>query len=690
MKTGIETLKDISGVSGIKANERADAAVFVRTEMDVDDNSYKSNLFLLHEGEVRQLTSGGEESSFIFEDNDNLLFSAARTKKEKEARESGLSETTYYRISLKGGEAVKAFTLPLNVSKLEALGGGKFLISAGISQNDTELYKKSREERIDHAKNKKDDSFALEAEEIPIWFNGAGFIAAQSTRLFIYDSAECDSSTALKPLTESDYDISSYSLHPGKEKLLYYGNFVSPRVKVYETLFELDLVSGKERQIVRDDFLSISDAFYWGDEILLFASDMQEIGLNQNSKAYIYDEEAAEAKPLSDRELQYGCSVGTDVKYGFSEQKFVGDDAVYFLETNGHRSILMRLTRDGAVEPYAMVKGSITGFVFLNNDLYATAFHDMQTAELYKVEPYDEEVRSKLDSDASGDDAPFLTWPETKIEKITSFNSKIPAAVRPERFTFRHEDVALEGFVLLPPAAREAEKNSFPAMLDIHGGPKTAYGDIYFHEMQYWLSHGYIVIYTNPRGSDGRNDAFSDIRGDYGGRDFRDIMAFVDETLERYPQIDPGRVGVTGGSYGGFMTNWIVTQTDRFKAAATQRSISNWTSFYGVSDIGFRFAFDQNKTSWEDKDVFSVLWDHSPMKFVRNVKTPTLVLHSEEDYRCPLEQGVQFFTALVDAGVGSRLVIFNKENHELSRSGKPKGRKKRLNEITQWFDKHVR
>ena len=259
-----------------------------------------------------------------------------------------------------------------------------------------------------------------------------------------------------------------------------------------------------------------------------------------------------------------------------------------------------------------------------------------------------------------------------------------------ERILFEHEDLNLEGFILLPPAAREAGAKTFPAILDIHGGPKTVYGDIYFHEMQFWASEGYIVIFTNPRGSDGRNDAFSDIRGDYGGRDFRDIMAFVDESLQRYPQIDPERVGVTGGSYGGFMTNWIVTHTDRFKAAATQRSISNWTSFYGVSDIGFRFAFDQNNTSWEDDDAFSVLWDRSPLKYIRNAKTPTLVLHSDEDYRCPLEQGVQFFTGLVDFGVPAKLIVFNKETHELSRSGKPKGRKKRLLEITQWFEKYVR
>ena len=265
---------------------------------------------------------------------------------------------------------------------------------------------------------------------------------------------------------------------------------------------------------------------------------MQKQGLNQNTQVYVYDEETVEIKTLLERELQYGNSVGTDVNYGRSASSFVKDDSIYFLETNWHRSILMRLTAD-TIEPHAMVQGSITGFAFLDDELYVTAFHDMQAAELYKVEPYSKEVSAKLDSDASGDDAPFLTWPETKVEKITSFNSEIPSAVKMERILFEHEDLNLEGFILLPPAAREAGAKTFPAILDIHGGPKTVYGDIYFHEMQFWASEGYIVIFTNPRGSVGRNDAFSDIRGDYGGRDFRDIMAFVDESLQRYPQIDP-------------------------------------------------------------------------------------------------------------------------------------------------------
>ena len=203
--------------------------------------------------------------------------------------------------------------------------------------------------------------------------------------------------------------------------------------------------------------------------------------------------------------------------------------------------------------------------------------------------------------------------------------------------------------------------------------------------MQYWASRGYFVIFCNPTGSDGRG-AFMDIRGKYGTVDFDDLMAFCDAALAKYPEMDADNLFETGGSYGGFMTNWIIGHTDRFRACASQRSISNWTSFYGVSDIGPDFSEDQcGSTIWPDVEKF---WWHSPMKYADKVKTPTLFLHSLEDYRCPVDQGYQMYSALIAHGVESRLVLFRGENHELSRSGNPKHRIRRLNEITGWFEQH--
>ena len=261
-------------------------------------------------------------------------------------------------------------------------------------------------------------------------------------------------------------------------------------------------------------------------------------------------------------------------------------------------------------------------------------------------------------------------------------------ATKPIRITYESAGIPMEGWVLLP--ENYSDDGALPGFFDVHGGPKTIYGPVLYHEMQYWVSQGYVVFFTNPRGSAGRGDVFSDIRGKYGSIDYDDLMTFLDVVLERYPGIDPEKIGMTGGSYGGFMANWMLTHTDRFKAIATQRSITNWTSFYGVSDIGYYFATDQNGTSIDEPDFWSTLWDHSPIKYIDDAKTPTLIIHSAHDYRCPLEQGYQLYNALLDRGVPASLVLFHEENHNLSRTGKPQARYERLAAITQWMAHYVK
>jgi len=281
----------------------------------------------------------------------------------------------------------------------------------------------------------------------------------------------------------------------------------------------------------------------------------------------------------------------------------------------------------------------------------------------------------------------FYKVENNEIKKLTSFNEEVMKdyyVAKPEKLTVR-KAVDIDGWVLKP-IGFDANKK-YPAILDIHGGPKTAYGIVYYHEMQYWASKGYFVMYCNPRGSDGKGNQFADLRHQFGGIDYQDIMAFVDLVLETYPSIDPQRLGVTGGSYGGYMTNWIIGQTDRFKAAATQRSISNWISEVGVSDYGIDFPIEQE--FGDVRNCAGELWGMSPLKFVNNAKTPTLFIHSTEDYRCPVPEALQLYTALTCNGVETRMCLFKGENHELSRSGKPTHRIRRLQEITDWMDGHL-
>ena len=255
---------------------------------------------------------------------------------------------------------------------------------------------------------------------------------------------------------------------------------------------------------------------------------------------------------------------------------------------------------------------------------------------------------------------------------------------KPNRITL-NKKTKIQGWVLLP---EDFDKNKkYPAILDIHGGPKCAYGEIFYHEMQYWVSLGYIVFFCNPRGGDGRGNDFADLRRQWGGKDFEDLMDFTDEVLRQYPQIDSNRVGVTGGSYGGYMTNWIVSHTNRFKCAATQRSISNMITEVCASDYGIDFPYEMNFTDLHN--CHDELWSMSPLKYANNVKTPLLFIHSIEDYRCTLPEALQYFTAIRCNGIDTKIVAFKGENHELSRSGKPLHRIKRLEEITAWMNKYL-
>ena len=234
----------------------------------------------------------------------------------------------------------------------------------------------------------------------------------------------------------------------------------------------------------------------------------------------------------------------------------------------------------------------------------------------------------------------------------------------PEKLTFTNDGIDLDGWVLRPKDFDP--QKAYPAILDIHGGPNTVYGEVFYHEMQYWASQeSWFVFFCNPRGGDGRGNQFADLRGKYGTIDYSDIMAFADKVLEKYPQIDAQKLCATGGSYGGFMTNWIIGHTNRFRAAATQRSIANWVGFGFTSDIGEDFARDQmglgaRGNVWNSMEEMPF---HSPLKYLDKAATPTLVLHSDEDYRCPLSEGYQVYAALQQRGVETRMVIFHGDNH---------------------------
>jgi dipeptidyl aminopeptidase/acylaminoacyl peptidase len=255
-----------------------------------------------------------------------------------------------------------------------------------------------------------------------------------------------------------------------------------------------------------------------------------------------------------------------------------------------------------------------------------------------------------------------------------------------ERLEYKSSDGwPVEGFFVKPMGWHPGIK--YPMVLVIHGGPEGMFGVDWYHEFQVYAAKGYAVFFCNPRGSTGYGEKFE--RGEinnWGVMDYQDVMAGLDAALKQYPWIDADKLGVTGGSYGGYLTNWIVSHTNRFKAAVTLRSVSNFISDEGTRDGAYGHEEYFNGILFDDFDQY---WAASPLKYARNVKTPTLVLHSDFDFRVPIEQGEQWFRALQHYGVPSELVLFPRENHNLTRTGEPKHLVESLNWQLYWFDRYL-
>jgi dipeptidyl aminopeptidase/acylaminoacyl peptidase len=242
---------------------------------------------------------------------------------------------------------------------------------------------------------------------------------------------------------------------------------------------------------------------------------------------------------------------------------------------------------------------------------------------------------------------------------------------------------------LLPPVTLEQENGKkHPLIVEIHGGPHAMYGYDFFHEMQLMAARGFGVLFCNPRGSQGYGQHFNACtRASWGDADMPDVIASLDTALAQFDWIDTDRLGVTGGSYGGYLTNWIVSHDNRFKAAVTQRCVSSFHSFFGTSDIGVNFGeFEFGGVPWQDADL---LLRHSPISYVDNITTPLLIIHSENDLRCPIEQAEQMFIALKYLEREVAFVRIPEESHDLSRSGTPSRRRARLHHIIGWFESHI-
>ncbi|HKM00538.1 MAG TPA: S9 family peptidase [Sedimentibacter sp.] len=649
---------DYTFLSGLELSPDKNYGAFVVHTSDFEDNKYLSNIWTYNctSSEYKKLTSMNEEKGFIWLDKDTILFPTLRDDKLKKRIEDGEHWTVFYAININGGEAYEYMRVPMKVNGIKKIAEDKFLLTATYDHYGINLHSHKGEEKakaIDLIKENKDYEVL---DEIPFWSNGQGFTNKKRDRLYLFDNVTKD----IVAISNQFENVTVTSIKDGKA--LYISSNYTNKMELTNSLFMYDLYNSQALCLVEDLEYYIEFAEFVGDEIIVAATSMDKYGLNQNHN--FYKIKNGDLVLLSKHDYGLYNSVGSDSRYGGGAARRVSDNCLYFVSTENKSSFIKKLSLDGTIEKLTADNGSVDCFDICNEGIIFIGLRGEKLQEIYTLKEISETQKTKFN------------------EKIIETKN----IIRPEYLNFENDGVTIEGYILKP--VNFDEKECYPGILDVHGGPKTVFGEVFYHEMQYWANEGYFVFFCNPRGSDGRGDEFADIRGKYGTIDYDDLMKFTDKVLEKYPQIDSTKIGVTGGSYGGFMTNWIIGHTDRFKCAASQRSISNWISKFGTTDIGYYFNADQNlSTPWDNVEK---MWFHSPLKYANQAVTPTLFIHSEEDYRCWLAEGLQMFTALKYHGVDARLCMFRDENHELSRSGKPRHRVRRLEEITHWFEKYLK
>ncbi len=494
-------------------------------------------------------------------------------------------------------------------------------------------------------------------EGLPLWVNDFGYAYNVESHLYIVDAR-----SGLKTrITEGWAKVKHAAWSPDGRYIAY--TVAKDQLRPYLVdLVIYDTRTKEHRTLARG--LTSDHHLAWSpkSDAVAIAGHKMPRGFSSHNRIYVYWLDGTERCLTCGFDRNVVNTLNSDVRGpSFSPVVQWDGDFIYFVATVGGSGELYRTDLEGRIERVVGGEGVVDEFAVGGGKVLYTYMTADSPKELYLYE-------------------------DGKAVRLTGFNDAAKEALgfaKPERFTFKASDgVEIEGWVLRP---RGGGKR--PWVLYIHGGPKTAYGWSFMFEFQLLASRGYAVVYTNPRGSDGYSEEFADIRCKYGERDYQDLMEAVDYVLSRFDFLDERKIAVAGGSYGGFMTNWIITHTDRFAAAITQRSICDWISMFGTTDIGWYFVEDQICcTPWRDRERCV---EKSPLFYATNVKTPTLVIHSIEDYRTWLDQGIAFYTALKLNGVEARLVLFPGESHELTRKGKPKHRVEDLRQKLEWLERHL-
>jgi len=638
----IKDLRKFVFISDPQTSPNGSRVAYVQTSVDYKDDGYVKHIWVhdVASGKNIQYTHGEGKDSFPrwSPDGDRLLFLASGRKPE--------SKTQLYVIGTGGGEASLVADLKTGVSNPKWSPDGKAILFSSRTWEP-----------------EKPESDVVVVNRIRFKLNGVGMFAGKRLHLFTVKAA----GGKPRQVTKGEYDVSAYSWSPNGKEVAYATNLGCDQDTSYARDIYVMPAKGGEAHMVTSSIHSISDISWSEHGLAYLGHDFRAQGAT-NTDIWVMqnlDSEPVNITEGFDRKVGWG--IGSDLRFSTPGPGAVwgpNGEYIYFMAGDVPNSNIYRVKR-ATCEVEQVTDGiTIDGFSY-SEDFEVLSYNAMSAVEPCELYVNDKNV--------------------TKANERHLKNLKLST---PEIYTWNNElGAEIHGWVMKPQDYVEGEK--YPTIVQIHGGPLGIYGDGIYHEFQLMAATGYCVIYTNPRGSAGYGEEYgATLNGRHGTVDYKDIMDFTRDAVKRFPFIDSDRLGVTGGSYGGYLTNWIITQTDMFKAGVACRSTCNRYSHHGYSDFGFNHGPSGNMGyPWKDEDK---LLSQSPLRFAKNVKTPLLLIHSENDLRCPVQQAEEFFVALMELGVDTELVRFPDENHELSRSGKPKHREERFCHILRWFDKYLK
>jgi dipeptidyl aminopeptidase/acylaminoacyl peptidase len=646
-KVEIKDLSRIIAISDPRISPDGKKVVFVHTKLDFEEDTYLNNLWIVNtkKGKPRQFTSGRskDKNPSWSPDGKYIMFTSIPYDKEGNKKKRQI-----FVIPVDGGEARQLTDIEEGVESPEWGPHGKRILFI------------SNVKRFE-----RDESDVKVIDRLSYKYDGKGFYENTRKHIFTINS----SGGKPKQITKGEFDVSNPKWAENGKSIVFSSN-LEPDADIVgrNYLYNVDSKGGEPKKLTKT-LMNISGIATnpMRKEIVFTGHDYRN-GSGTNTEVWVYRD--GDTNPITlDFDQDLGTKLSCDIRVNSISPNptWVGD-YIYFTSTYTGISGLYRIYLNG---------GDV-------EKLIGQVDHSVETFSLN----YNERIAYTVLSTSE----PIELWimDKDKTKQLTDINKdyKKKTLIMPhERFSFRssagHE---VEGWLMKPSNFKQDKK--YPLILHIHGGPRGAYGNSFFHEFQVLAAQGWAVLYINPWGSGGYYEEYqAALPGHYFEQDYEDLMKAVDVILKRKKWINENKLGVTGGSYGGVMTNWIITHTNRFAVASTLRSISNWVSFYGVSDIGWTFGKNEiGGTIWEMEEEFM---SKSPLRYIANVKTPTQIIHSEEDYRCPMEQAEQLFTALKVLGVDTELIRFPGESHGLSRQGKPKHRKERLQHIIRWFNKYL-